>query len=228
MPKLSIIVPVFNEEQTIEKAIEKLNGLNLDKEIIVIDDGSIDKTREKIERLAGKINILIRHEKNQGKGAALRSGIARASGEYIIFCDADLEYDIEQIPVLLARIRENNLVAVYGSRFLNYSPAKNRLHYLGNRFLTRLTNVLFGARLSDMETGYKIFRREILLSLSLKSAGFEIEPEITAKLLKRKIKISEIPVSYDPRGKAEGKKIKYRDGWKALKMLVKERFFSRD
>lgn len=225
MPKLSIIVPVFNEAQTIEKVLERLLALSLDKEVIVIDDGSADGTSGKLDVFAPALRIL-RHESNQGKGAALRTGIAEATGDYISFCDADLEYDIDQIGILFEHISQNNAEVVYGSRFINYQPKKNRVHYWGNRFLTWLTNFLYGAKLTDMETGYKMFRSDVVKNLNLTGRRFEIEPEITAKILKQGIKIVELPIAYDPRVKSEGKKIKYRDGLTAARVLFREKFIS--
>src|SRR3989344_1380142 len=222
MPKLSIIIPVFNEAQTINLVLEKLMSLPMDKEIIVVDDASSDGAGKIINRFLPDVN-LIKHEINLGKGAAIRSGIACARGEFIVFCDADMEYDVSQISALFDQISQNNIPVVYGSRFINYQPKKNRIHYWGNRFLTGLTNLFFGARLTDMETAYKMFRADILKKLSLTALRFEIEPEITVKILKQGIKIIELPISYDPRVKSEGKKIKYRDGLVALLILIKER-----
>jgi len=224
MPKLSIIVPAFNEERTIETVLSRLVNLPLDKEIIVVDDGSGDLTGAKVKNFDSAGVRLLSHEKNLGKGAALRTGLNQAQGDYIIFCDADLEYDVAQIPILFEHIIQNGHLVVYGSRFIDYQPAKNRLHYFGNRFLTWLTNFLFEARLTDMETAFKMFRADVLRSLKLSANHFEIEPEITAQLLKQGVVIAELPVSYDPRVKKEGKKIKYRDGWIALKILLKEKF----
>lgn len=223
MSKLSIIVPVFNEAKTIEEVVLRLAGLEIEKEIIVVDDGSSDGTKEKLSALSGKADKIIRRAINGGKGEALKNGIAAASGDWIIFCDADLEYDISQIPYLFKHLTENKLEVVYGSRFIDYWPKKNFVHYLGNRFLTAATGCLFGAKLTDMETGYKLFKVDILKSLKLVSSHFEIEPEITAKILKRGIKITELPISYDPRVKSEGKKIKYRDGLTALWVLLREK-----
>jgi len=222
MPKLSIIVPVFNEEKTIRLVLEKLLALSLDKEIIVVDDGSMDGTGEIRDSFIPAIKV-IKHKANSGKGSAIRSGLARVEGDSVIFCDADLEYDVNQIPSLYRYFLENKLTVLYGSRFIDYRPKKNLIHYLGNRVLTATTDLLFGAKLTDMETGYKLFKADILKSLNLSSSHFEIEPEITAKILKRGIKIIEIPISYDPRVKSEGKKIKYRDGLIALKTLIRER-----
>lgn len=222
MSKLSIIVPVFNEEKTIRLVLEKLLSLSLDKEIIVIDDGSADSTGKIIDAFIPAIRVM-KHKINSGKGMALRTGIALATGDYIIFCDADLEYDINQIPYLYKYLLENKLTVLYGSRFIDYRPKKNFIHYLGNKILTLTTDWFFGAKLTDMETGYKLFRSDILKNLNLSSSHFEIEPEITAKILKQGIPIVELPISYDPRVKSEGKKIKYRDGLIALKTLIKEK-----
>lgn len=222
MPKLSIIVPVFNEARTIERVLEQLLSLSLDKEIIVVDDASNDGTSERIKNFAPAIRVL-RHESNQGKGAALRTGMDVSSGDHICFCDADLEYDTSQIKMLFEHISQNGVGVVYGSRFMEYLPKKNRIHYWGNRFLTWLTNFLYGAKLADMETGYKMFRSDIVKNLNLTGRRFEIEPEITAKILKQGIKIVEIPITYDPRVKSEGKKIKYRDGLTAVWALIQER-----
>lgn len=222
MPKLSILVPAFNEAKTIRLVLEKLLGLSLDKEIIVVDDGSTDNTGKIIDVFVPVIKV-IKQKINGGKGKALRAGIAAATGDYIIFCDADLEYDVSQIPFLYKHLLGNNLTVLYGSRFIHYRPKKNFIHYLGNKVLTAVTDWLFDAKLTDMETGYKLFKSDILKSLNLSSSHFEIEPEITAKILKRGIKITELPISYDPRVKSEGKKIKYRDGFVALKTLIKEK-----
>ncbi|MDD2753684.1 MAG: glycosyltransferase family 2 protein [Candidatus Portnoybacteria bacterium] len=222
MPKLSIIVPVFNEVQTIQEVLERLLALAMDKEIIVVDDGSTDGTSEKISGFYSKIKNL-KHESNLGKGAAVKTGIDAARGNFVVFCDADLEYDIDQISSLFDHLLKNDLSVVYGSRFVGYRPEKNKVHYLGNRFLTGLTNFLFGAKLTDMETAYKMFRADILKNLSLAGKRFEIEPEITAKILKQGIKITELSITYNPRVKKEGKKVKYRDGLTAIKVLIREK-----
>ena len=224
MPKLSIIVPVLNESETIQEVLERLLALPLEKEIVVVDDGSTDGTEEKINYFSSRIKI-VRHGANQGKGAAIRSGLACSQGEFIAFCDADLEYDINQLATLFDHMVRNNTAVVYGSRFIDYQAKKNRIHYLGNRFLTWLTNWLFGAKLTDMETAYKMFRSDIVKKMTLTSRRFEIEPEITAKILKQGIEIIELPIAYDPRVKSEGKKIKYRDGLVALWTLMKEKIF---
>jgi glycosyltransferase involved in cell wall biosynthesis len=223
MLKISIIIPVFNEEKTVGTVLGGLLALSFEKEIIIVDDGSSDKTLEKIEAIKTDNIKVFRHQSNLGKGAALRSGIKMTTGEYIVFCDADLEYDTNQISNLFEYAAINKCQVVYGSRFIKYQPKKNIVHYLGNRFLTWITNLLFGANLTDMETGYKLFQADILKGLVLTSSHFEIEPEITAKILKKGIKIVELSVSYDPRVKSEGKKIKYRDGLIAFWTLIKEK-----
>ncbi|MBU2036861.1 glycosyltransferase family 2 protein [Patescibacteria group bacterium] len=202
--------------------MKRLLLLSLDKEIIVVDDGSTDGTSEKINRFLSIIKIL-RHETNQGKGVALRTGLAHAAGDFIFFCDADLECDIDQVSTLFDCISQNGADVVYGSRFIDYQPRKKIIHYLGNRFLTWLTDCLFDAKLTDMETAYKMFRSNVVKNMVLTSRRFEIEPEITAKILKQGIEIRETPIAYDPRVKSEGKKIKYRDGLMAVKVLIREK-----
>ena len=197
-------------------------ALPMEKEVIVIDDGSTDGTGEKIRNYCSRIKLL-KHEKNRGKGVAVRTGINSAHGDFIVFCDADTEYDICQISALFDRLSQSNAHVIYGSRFIDYQPKKNIIHYLGNRFLTGLTNLLFGAKLTDMETAYKMFRADVLKKLVLTSRRFEIEPEITAKILKLGIEITELPISYDPRVKEQGKKVKYRDGLTAVRTLIRER-----
>jgi glycosyltransferase involved in cell wall biosynthesis len=224
MPKISIIIPVFNEEKTVGTVLRGLLALSFEKEIIVVDDGSSDKTLEKIEEIkVDKIKVF-HHQSNLGKGAALRSGIKMTTGEYIVFCDADLEYKTNQISNLFECAVKNRCQVVYGSRFIKYQPKKNFIHYLGNRFLTWATNLLFGSNLTDMETGYKLFRADILRGLDLISARFEIEPEITAKILKKGFKILEVPIRTKPRGYKEGKKIKAEDAFWAILTLLRYRF----
>ena len=219
--KLSIIIPVYNEENTILKVSEKVKSLPLEKEIIIVDDGSTDRTREVLEKIKNIQNLkVIFKNKNQGKGSAIREGLKYASGEAIIIQDADLEYEPTDI-VHIFKLWIEGYPVVYGSRFLS----KNRmpLHSLiANKFLTVLTNILFFSHLTDMETCYKLCPRELLLSLNLQSKGFEIEPEITCKILKRGIKIKEVPIIYNPR--QSGKKINWKDGVKAIFYISKYRF----
>lgn len=231
--KLSIIVPVYNEEKTILQIIKKLNSLSLDKmqkEVIIVDDGSTDSTREKLKTIKGAKIIL--HPKNKGKGASVKTGINKASGDYIIIQDADLEYDPEQIKKLIIPILSKKSEVVYGTR-LKRMPNLNAeertfqflLHYLGNRFLSLITSILYFQWITDMETCYKLFPKKALSSVKINARGFEFEPEITAKLLKKGYRIVEIPIKAKPRGYDEGKKLNtVRDGSKALWYLVKYRF----
>lgn len=235
--KLSIIVPVYNEEKTIDKIIKKLENLKLDrvvKEIIIVDDGSTDNSVAKIKKQIGqnKLFKLIVHEKNQGKGAAVRTGIKNSTGEYIIIQDADLEYDPSYISILLEPVLNKKAQVVYGTR-LNRLPhlfGEERtfrflLHYFGNRFLSLLTSFLYGQFLTDMETGYKLFPRRIATTLNLCAKSFDFEPEITAKLAKKGLKITEVPIITQPREYAEGKKLNtLKDGAHALWTLLKYRF----
>ncbi|MEM4605865.1 MAG: glycosyltransferase family 2 protein [Candidatus Pacearchaeota archaeon] len=218
MKKVSIIIPVYNEEKTIKIVLEKVLKLKLNKEIIVVNDGSKDNTFKELKLLRKKIK-LISYRNNQGKGYALRKGIAEATGEFIVFQDADLEYNPKEIPKLIKELKKEKVV--YGSRFLKKNEKGNFANYLANIFLSFSTSVLYGQKITDMETCYKSFRKEVLKELNLVSDGFEIEPEITSKILKKKIKIKEIPISYKPRTKKEGKKIKFIDGIKAVWSLIK-------
>ena len=237
--KLSIIIPVFNEEKTIDKILAKLIVLsfkNVQKEIIIIDDGSLDKTSSIVESFISKNKkenlIFLRHKVNLGKGAAVRTGIDKATGDYIIIQDADLEYDPQFISLLLKPILEKRAQVVYGTRLQRLPNLKHEerrlgflLHYFGNRFLSLATSVLYGQWLTDMETCYKLFPKNALDKIKLNSKRFDFEPEITAKLLKRGYKILEIPISTNPRGYEEGKKISaLKDGPVALLTLIKYRF----
>ncbi len=227
--KLSIIVPVYNERKTIEEIIRRVQAVDLDleKEIIVVDDGSTDGTREALQSLAlAELRVVV-HEKNKGKGAALRSGFDRAEGDIILIQDADLEYDPREYPKLLEPILDGRADVVYGSRFLG-GPHRVLYfwHYVGNRFLTTFSNMLSNLNLTDMETCYKVFRRDILQKIKLKSPRFGFEPEITVKLAKLHCRIYEVPISYSGRDYAEGKKIGWKDGLAALFHLVRFRFFN--
>ncbi|MEM4331074.1 MAG: glycosyltransferase family 2 protein [Candidatus Pacearchaeota archaeon] len=218
MKKVSIIIPVYNEERTIKKVLEEVLKLKLKKEIIVINDGSKDNTLKELKNFSKKIKI-ISYEENKGKGYALRKGIEKASGDYIVFQDADLEYNPKEISSLIKELEKEKVV--YGSRFLKKNKRGYLANYFANIFLSFLTSLLFGQKLTDMETGYKAFRKEVIKELELTSNGFEIEPEITSKILRRKIKIKEVPISYEPRTKKEGKKVKFFDGIKAIFSLIK-------
>lgn len=237
--KLSIIIPVFNEEKTIIPVLQEIVALELPrtiKEIILVDDGSTDKTAQKIKTYIKKVkntNItFFQHSKNQGKGAAVKTGITHSTGDYIIIQDADLEYNPSDIRVLLEHLQKNSSAAVYGTRLKrlpHFSKEERTVrfltHYVGNKFLSLVTSVLFGQWITDMETCYKLFPTQIAKKLSLKAKGFEFEPEITAKLLKSGVRIEEVPIVTKPRGYNEGKKLDtFKDGRKALMTLLKYRF----
>ena len=224
--KLSVILPVFNEKETILEILKKVEDVklkNIDKEIIIVDDFSTDGTREILKEL--KKHKIFFHEKNIGKGGALRTGIKNVTGEIVLFQDADLEYDPKFYEELIKPILNNETKVVYGSRMLGKHRDMYFLHHFGNNFLTFVTNLLFRCKITDMETGYKVFRREVLEGLNLKSERFEFEPEITAKILKKGYKIKEVPVDFDnPRDFTQGKKITWRDGVMHLFYLIKYRF----
>jgi glycosyltransferase involved in cell wall biosynthesis len=225
--KLSVVMPVYNERNTIKEILRRVKQVDLgdlEREIIIVDDFSQDGTRDILAMEEDSITRVIYHTENRGKGAAVRSGFAAVTGDLIIVQDADLEYDPEDYPKLLDPVLKSKAQVVYGSRFTG--PRKNMLywHYLGNRFLAFLTNVLYNTTLSDMETCYKLITRDVLDSLDLKSDHFDIEPEITAKILKQRIRIFEVPISYAGREMEEGKKISWRDGMPALWTLLKYRF----
>ena len=233
--KLSVIIPVFNEEKTISEILKKVKLVKLpykmEKEIIVIDDGSKDNSKFKIQSSKFKGIKLISHPKNLGKGASVRSGLNVASGDYIIIQDADLEYDPSYYPLLLKPILENKTYIVYGTRLKNY-PLKFwgrdktvlPTHLIANRFLTGLTNLLYNSNLTDMETCYKVFTCISLKGIKLESSRFDFEPEITAKFLKKGYQIIEIPIETKPRTYKQGKKIGFWDGVKAVFTILKYKF----
>lgn len=224
--KLSVVVPVYNEANTIAEILLRVQKTGLVDEIIVVDDGSRDGTAEALKKLSGDKSIkVIAHPKNRGKGAAVRSGIEAAKGDLILIQDADLEYDPRDYPALLKPIEEGRADVVYGSRFLG-GPRRPTMywHAVANKLLTFITNILYNNILTDMETGYKLFRREVLEKIKIRSKRFDFEPEITAKLLKRKVRIFEVPISFNPRDYSEGKKIGLKDAVQALWTLFKYRF----
>ncbi len=225
--KLSIIIPVYNERNTIQEVLRRVRRVDLgdmDKEIIVVDDGSTDGTRDILSMEGDSTTRIVHHPENRGKGAALSTGIKLATGDLIIFQDADLEYDPEDYPRMLAPVLKGKAEVVYGSRFTGERRNMLFWHYLGNRFLSFVTNLLYNTTLSDMETCYKLFKREVLQGIEIKSRRFDVEPEVTAKVLKRRIRIYEVPISYAGRELEEGKKITWRDGLPALWALIKYRF----
>ncbi len=230
--KLSVIIPCYNEVKTIQQVIDTVHSSAYDnKEIIIVDDYSQDGTRDKLKNdiePSGKVAKIIYHERNQGKGAAIRTGIQAASGDLIIIQDADLEYDPNEYPTLINPILQNKADVVYGSRFAKGHDANQVLRYwhtLGNRLLTLLSNMLSNLQLTDMETCYKLFRREILQGITLEENRFGFEPEITAKLAKLKCRIFEVKISYNGRTYAEGKKISWKDGVRAVYCIVKYNCF---
>ena len=220
---LTVIIPVYNEVNTISEIIARVQATGLVNEILVVDDGSKDGTREVLSR-AGKINTIF-HDQNKGKGAAIRTGLEKASGELILIQDADLEYDPRDYGALLAPIREGLADVVYGSRFLG-GPRRPILFWnmLANKILTLTTNILYNNILTDMETGYKLFKREVIQGLNLRANRFDFEPEFTAKILKRHARIYEVPIRFTPRFYEEGKKIHLKDAFQAMWALFKYRF----
>jgi glycosyltransferase involved in cell wall biosynthesis len=226
--KLSVVVPVFNERNTLVEILRRMRAVELpdgiEREIIVVDDGSNDGTRDVLNQVGDSTVRVVMHEANLGKGAALRTGFAHATGDYVLVQDADLEYDPEDWPKLLNPVLRGRARVVYGSRFTGERRNMLLLHWMGNRFLSMTTNVLFNTTLSDMETCYKLFDRDLVDDMKLQSNRFDIEAEITAKVLKRGIRIYEVPISYSGREFDEGKKITWRDGFAALWTLVKYRF----
>lgn len=227
--KLSVIVPVYNEQDTLEEVIRRVQATPYEKEIILVDDGSTDGSRQILARLSHNDNNLrvFYHERNQGKGAALRTGFAQVTGDVVIIQDADLEYNPRDYPALLEPIEQGLADVVYGSRLIGAAPHRVLFfwHYLGNRVVTTLSNMLTNLNLTDMEVGYKVFKADILKDITIKSNRFGVEPELTAKIAKKRCRIYEVPISYDGRDYSQGKKITWRDGIAALFHIIRFRFW---
>ncbi|MBN2029057.1 glycosyltransferase family 2 protein [bacterium] len=225
---ISVVIPVYNEANTIEAIVKRVQAVKLHKEIIIVDDGSTDETREKLERLAQKQKDIkiVTHDKNRGKGAALRTGFGSVNGDVVIIQDADLEYNPKDYAKLLEPILDERADVVYGSRFLG-GPHRVLFfwHFVANKFLTLLSNAVNNINLSDMETGYKVFRKDVIENMVLRSNRFGFEPEFTAKICKKKCRIYEVPISYSGRTYIEGKKINWKDGLRALFIIFWARLF---
>jgi len=229
---ISVVVPVFNEAQTIEEIVRRILAVDISKELIIVDDCSMDRTPSILRKLkeGGYIDQLFMHERNQGKGAALRTGFAHTRGEIVIVQDADLEYDPAEYPSLLEPILADKADVVFGSRFLSGHPHRVLYfwHYLGNKLLTLLSNMFTNLNLTDMETCYKVFRRDVLKKIRIEEDRFGFEPEITAKVAKNNWRIYEVGISYSGRTYAEGKKVNWRDGIHAIRCILKYNLLRRD
>jgi glycosyltransferase involved in cell wall biosynthesis len=226
MKKLSIIVPVYNEQNTIDEILKRIVSVSLPgwpKEIIVVDDGSTDRTKKILKSWEKKVCVIYQ-ERNEGKGSALSIGFRKAAGDVILVQDADLEYSPKDYPILLAPFDNSQVDVVYGSRFLGPHLSTMFMYAQGNKFVTLVTNLLFNTNITDMETGYKVFRRRVLDGITIRAKRFDVEPELTAKVLKKGCQIYEVPISYYGRKFAEGKKLTWRDGVVALWTLIKYRF----
>ena len=224
--KLTVIIPAYNEKNTIQEIVRRVQATKLVDEIIIVDDGSTDGTRALIAPMDGQDNVkVILHEKNQGKGAAVSTGISAASGDVLMIQDADLEYDPREYPNLMKPIEEGLADVVYGSRFLG-APHRAILFWnmVANKLLTLMTNVLYNNILTDMETGYKVFKREVVADMKIHAKRFDFEPEFTAKILKKNVRLFEVPITFNPRDYSEGKKIKMKDAFAAVWTLLKYRF----
>lgn len=224
--KLSVIIPIYNEKDSIQEIVHRVQATSLVDEIVLVDDGSVDGTRGILAGLDGSGNVrVLLHSKNQGKGAAVRTGINAAQGEIMLIQDADLEYDPRDYPALLKPLEEGIADVVYGSRFLG-GPRRATMfwHMVANYFLTFMTNILYDTILTDMETGYKVFRRKVVEDMPIHARRFDFEPEFTAKVLKRHYRIYEVPISFNPRDYSQGKKIKMKDAFEAVWTLLKYRF----
>jgi glycosyltransferase involved in cell wall biosynthesis len=229
-PKLSVIIPVYNEAGTLEEIIRRVRATGLVDELLVVDDGSADDSAAILVRLANAgappLRVL-RHSRNQGKGAAMQTGLAAATGDVVLVQDADLEYNPADYPALLAPFADPQVEVVYGSRNLRRNPQSSFSFYWGGRMLSWVTNLLYGSRITDEATGYKVIRTSLLREMGLERAGFEFCSEVTAKLLRQRVRIHEVPISYQPRSREEGKKIQWSDGLVAIQTLLKYRFSRR-
>jgi glycosyltransferase involved in cell wall biosynthesis len=224
--RVAFIVPAYNEAATILEVLARLDQLELDKQVVIVDDGSIDGTAAIVDRWAeGRDDAVIVHQRNRGKGAAIRTAIPQVAADIVVIQDADMEYDPADVPALIQPIIDGVADVVYGSRLTGGKPQRAYLfwHLVGNRFLSLLTSLLYNTTLSDMETGYKVFKAGVLSSLELREDSFGIEPEITAKICKRKLRVYQLPIAYYGRTYAEGKKITWRDGFKAIWVLLRVR-----
>jgi len=225
--KVTFLIPAYDEAATIVELLDRVWALDLDRQLVIVDDGSRDATAALVEqwRAGREADVVLVRKENGGKGSALRAGVPHIRGEIVVIRDADLEYDPADVPELLEPILKGRADVVYGSRLSGGRPQRAFLfwHLLGNRFLTLLTNVLFNTTLSDMETGYKVFRAEVFATLDLRERSFGVEPEITGKICKRKLRLYELPISYYGRTYEEGKKITWRDGFRAVWVLLRVR-----
>jgi glycosyltransferase involved in cell wall biosynthesis len=224
--RVSFVIPAYNEAPTIGEVLDRVEALDMDKQIIVVDDGSTDSTAKIVETWRdGRDGVVLLRQANKGKGAAIRAAVPHVDGDVVVIQDADMEYDPDDVPALIEPITRDKADVVFGSRLSGGRPQRAYLfwHLVGNRFLSLLTNVLFNTTLSDMETGYKAFRADVVRALDLREDDFAIEPEITAKVCKRRLRIYELPIAYYGRTYAEGKKITWRDGVKAMWVLLRVR-----
>ena len=224
--KLTVIIPIYNEVESLPEIVKRVQETELTEEILLVDDGSIDGTRDLLKEMDGKDNVrVILKEKNEGKGSAVTIGMQSATGDILLIQDADLEYDPRDYPTLLKPLEEGIADVVYGSRFLG-GPRRVAMfwHLVANYMLTFMTNILYNTILSDMETGYKVFRKQVVEGMTIRAKRFDFEPEFTAKILKRKYRIFEVPIAFNPRDYSEGKKIKLRDAFEAVWTLLKYRF----
>jgi glycosyltransferase involved in cell wall biosynthesis len=232
--RLSIVIPVYNEEETIPQVIDQVLAVSLngvEKEIVIVNDGSRDKTGEVLHNLSSRMPgqlTVVHHEENQGKGAAIRTAMEHVTGDLVVTQDADLEYDPQDYPALLAPFSDPAVQVVYGSRNLRTNPRSSWSFYWGGRLLSWVANLLYGSRITDEATGYKVFRTDLLRSLNLQPTRFEFCPEVTGKLLRRGVEIHEVPIVYRPRSFEEGKKIQWYDGIGAIWTLVKYRIVKLD